>query len=245
MGRLLRWDRNGTIYTDEFDWAKNPHLFDFFWRLNFLSEADRGYDPTVTAVKGDTDEAKAALLKLRMHKGLKDLKGDTFLWKIWVHDDLASQPRSYITPGAIWDTNTLFGRCTFGYIAYDVTEPKLVYLKDYWCTDLPRIQKEGVVYRKLRDADVPNIPVLGPAGDVLFDAKTQRTKTQDYLKVSRGNHRWCLGRPSVEPYVHYRLVLETVGQPLNTFSSTRELCQAIRDAIVGKEYLFAYHSFID
>ncbi|KAI0267779.1 hypothetical protein BC834DRAFT_822120, partial [Gloeopeniophorella convolvens] len=39
--------------------------------------------------------------------------------------------------------------------------------------------------------------------------------------------------PRVEPYVHYRLVLNTVGKPLNHFKSTRQLCEAIRDAIVA------------
>ncbi len=143
----------------------------------------------------------------------------------------------------LYGTPTHFGRCTFGYITYDVATSKLVYLKDFWRTDLPRIQKEGEVYRKLHDAKVPNIPALGPSGDVLLSphhANTsplavQRTKTQDYLKWSGRGHEWCPGRPVVEPYVHYRLVLETLGQPLNTFNSTRQLCQAIRDAIFGKE----------
>ncbi|KAF8502737.1 hypothetical protein F5888DRAFT_1115378 [Russula emetica] len=234
-GRLLRWDRSGVIYTEAFEWAEQPDtLCEFFWRLNFLSPVDRGYDTTVTPVMDDDDEAKAALPKLRTYKGWEKLKSDN-LRRILVQDDCATdgQLKSYITPGAVWDTNSLFGRCTFGYIAYDVATSKLVYLKDFWRIDLPRIQKEGDVYRKLHDAEVPNIPTLGPAGDVplspdhanTFPLAVQRTKTQDY--------EWCTGRPCVEPYVHYRLVLETLGQPLNTFKSTRQLCEAIRDAIVA------------
>src|SRR6266567_1794280 len=245
-GRLLRWDRSGVIYTEAFKWKEQPDtLFEFLWRLNFLSPVDRGYDTTVTPVMDDDDEAKAALSKLRTYKGWEKLESEN-LRKILVHDDCATdgQLRSYITPGAIWDTNALFGRCTFGYIAYDVATSKLVYLKDFWRTDLPRIQKEGDVYRKLHDAKVPNIPALGPAGDVplspdhagTFPLAVQRTKTQDYLKGSGHHHEWCPGRPVVEPYVHYRLVLETLGQPLNTFNSTRQLCEVIRDAIVGTEY---------
>ena len=120
---------------------------------------------------------------------------------------------------------------------------KLVYLKDFWRTDLPKIQKEGDVYRKLHDANVPNIPALGPTGDVVlspdhgnrFPLAVQRTKTQDYLEWPGRRGEWCLGQPCVEPYVHYRLVLETLGQPLDSFKSTRQLCEVIRDAIVGKE----------
>ena len=245
-GRLLRWDRSGVIYTEAFKWAKQPDtLFEFFWRLNFLSPVDRGYDTTVTSVMDNDEVAKAALPKLRTYNGWEKLKSDN-LRRILVHDDCTTdgQLRSYITPGAVWDTNALFGRCTFGYIAYDVATSKLVYLKDFWRTDLPRIPKEGEVYRKLHEAKVPNIPALGPTGDVLlspdhastFPLAVQRTKTQDYLRGSGRRGEWCPGRPCVEPYVHYRLVLETLGQPLNTFKSTRQLCEAIRDAIIGKEY---------
>ena len=247
-GRLLRWDRSGVIYTEAFQWKTQPDtLCEFFWRLNFLSPVDRGYDTTVTPVMDDDEEAKAALSKLRTYEGWED--GEklkiTNLYRFLVRDDYATdgELRSYITPGAVWDTNALFGRCTFGYIAYDVATSKLVYLKDFWRTDLPRIQKEGDVYRRLHDAEVPNIPALGPAGDVPLSPvhtstsafSMQRTKTQDYLKGSGGRGEWCPGRPCVEPYVHYRLVLETLGQPLNTFKSTRQLCEVIRDAIVGKE----------
>ncbi|KAI0276122.1 kinase-like domain-containing protein, partial [Russula aff. rugulosa BPL654] len=224
--RLLRWDRSGVVYTEAFQWRTQPDIFyEFFWRLNFLSPVDRGYDTTVTPVMNDDEEAKAALSKLRTYEGWK--KGEKLeignLYRFLVHDDRATdgKPRSYITPGAIWNTNELFGRCTSGYIAYDVATSKLVYLKDFWRADLPRIQREGDVYRKLHDAKVPSIPALGPAGD-----------TQDYLKGS-GRVEWCPGRPCVEPYVHYRLVLETLGQPLDTFKSTRQLCEAIRDAIVA------------
>lgn len=41
---------------------------------------------------------------------------------------------------------------------------------------------------------------------------------------------------------HMRLVIETVGRPLHDFSSTRELVQAFRDAIVGTSHDSSYHS---
>jgi len=183
-GRLLRCDRSGVIYSESFDWANEPDtLFEFFWRLNFLSDVDRGYDTTVTSV--EDDEAEAALSKLRTYKGLENVQtGD--LHKIHVHDDHAfdNQLRYYITPSAVWYTDALFGRSTFGYIAYDVATSKLVYLKDFWRTDLLGIQREGDVYRELHSAQVPNIPVLGRAGDVplspdqanILPLAVQRTK---------------------------------------------------------------------
>jgi hypothetical protein len=243
MGRLLRWDRSGVIYTESFKWKENPDtLFEFIWRLNFLSAAQCGYDTTVTLIPKDDNEAKAALSALKTYKGLENVE-ESDLFKFHVYDDRApdKQPRGYITTRAVWHTEALFGRSTFGYIAYDVSGSNLVYLKDFWRTDLPDIQKEGDVYRELHDAQVPNIPALGPAGDVPLspdDATTtplavQRTRAQDYVKGSGLGHEWCPGRPHVYPLVHYRLVLETLGRPLNTFKSTRQLCEAIRDAIQG------------
>ncbi|KAI0254074.1 hypothetical protein BJV78DRAFT_1359772 [Lactifluus subvellereus] len=240
-GRLLRWDRSGVIYTEPFNWAtKHDTLFEFIWRLNFLSDVDRGFDTTVTSA--EDDEAEAALSKLRTYQGLENVER-TDLHKFIVYDDrtMDESPRSYITPSAIWPTEALFGRSTFGYIAYDLTSTNLVYLKDFWRTDYPGIQKEGDVYRELHNAEVPNIAALGRAGDVPLSPQhantvpldAQRTKTQDYLKGGVLGYGWCPGRPRVDPYVHYRLVLETLGQPLNTFRSTRQLCEVIRDAIVA------------
>ena len=82
-----------------------------------------------------------------------------------------------------------------------------MYLKDFWRTDLPGIQKERDVYRELHDARVPNIPVLGSAGDVplspdhvnVLQFAVQRTKTQDYVKGSRLGYEWCPGRPRGYP----------------------------------------------
>ena len=48
------------------------------------------------------------------------------------------------------------------------------------------------------------------------------------------NHSWCPDGLAVKPYVHYQLVLETVGMPLNGFKSTRQLCKVIRDAVIGE-----------
>ncbi|KAH9020336.1 hypothetical protein EDB84DRAFT_1231763, partial [Lactarius hengduanensis] len=234
-GRLLRWDRSGVIYTEPFDWSTQPDtLFEFLWRLNFLSDVKRGYDTTVTSVADD--EAEAALSKLRTYQGLENVtKAD--LHKFLVRDDhtLNGQVKYYIAPSAVWDSEALFGRSTFGYIAYDLETTNLVYLKDFWRTDCDGIQKEGDVYRELHDAQVPHIAKLGLAGDVPLlpecgrtdSPAVQRTMSQEFLKD------WCPGRPRVDPYVHYRLVLETLGSPLNTFKSTRELCKVIRDAITA------------
>jgi len=238
--RLLRWDRSGVIYTESFEWA-DGRLFEILWRFNHLSAAARGYDTTVSSA--DDNEAELALPKLRTYPKFEYVRKE-HLHTILVWDDRSPDdgPRRYITPSAKWATEALIGRATFGYIAFDVERGELVYLKDFWRVDHPEIQKEGDVYRELHEVGVRNIAKMGRAGDVrstINDGQicasvgVQRTRTQDYL-----NHSWCPGRPVVEPYVHYRMVLKTVGMSLNRFKSTRQLCEVIRDAIVGKAGFF-------
>ncbi|KAI0265150.1 hypothetical protein BC834DRAFT_880302, partial [Gloeopeniophorella convolvens] len=224
---LFRWDRSGFIYTEPINWVKvsGSALFEFLWRFNFLSPAERGHDPTVCPA--EESEAEEALPFLRRHPGMEQTDaGD--LYKILVPDDDNSQvePRFYITPRAIWRTEFLTGRAAFGYIAYDPKKRQLIYLKDFWRVDDPGMQKEGDIYRKLHDAKVPNIAELGPAGDVSVTLEgphgstlpsTQRTRTQEFV-TRAGRYHWCPGNPVVGPFVHYRLVLETVGVPLSHFT---------------------------
>ena len=234
--RLLRWDRSGVIYSEAFKFA-DGHLSEFLWRFNYLSAVDRGYDTTVSLV--DDDEAEAALPKLRRYPTFENVRKG-HLHGILVWDDISpdDRPRRYITPRAKWATDALIGRGTFGYIAFDVERGDLVYLKDFWRVDHPERQKEGDVYRELDEAEVRNIAKMGPAGDVrhvqVSSAGSHKTRTQDYLRSPGGRNAWCYGRPSVVPYVHYRLVLKTVGMPLSHFKSTRQLCEVIRDAVIGK-----------
>ncbi|KAI0273342.1 hypothetical protein BC834DRAFT_853395 [Gloeopeniophorella convolvens] len=256
--RILRCDRSGIIYTKLFAWNEANTLFEFLWRFNHLSDAQRGHDTTVCPATDD--EAARALPKLLGYPGLdsNSLEPKNLL-KILVRDDCPdNEPRCYIAPKATWITDTLVGRATFGFIAYDLTEGRLVYLKDFWRLDLPGMQKEGDVYRELEDADVSNIARMSRAGDVPLTPESlatppgslaispksletppdsskapspvpvQRTITQDFVKAD-----WCSGNPRVEPYVHYRLVLKTLGWPLNHFKSTWQLCRVIRDAIVA------------
>ncbi|KAI0273338.1 hypothetical protein BC834DRAFT_203931 [Gloeopeniophorella convolvens] len=244
--RLLRWDRSGIIYTELFAWNKANTLFDFLWRFNHLSDAQRGHDTTVCPATDD--EAARALPKLLKYPGLDSLEPQNLL-KFLVRDDRPKkEPRYYIAPKATWTTDILVGRATFGFVAYDLAKGRLVYLKDFWRLDLPETPKEGDVYLELKKADVSNIARMRRAGDVPLNPEflrtsskvaVQRTTTQDFVKAE-----WCYGNPQVEPYVHYRLVLKTLGRPLNHFKSTRQLCKVMRDAIVAHDEAYRKTSIL-
>ncbi|KAI9438425.1 hypothetical protein F5148DRAFT_1293949 [Russula earlei] len=153
-GRLLRWDRSGAIYTEIFDWTKDPNtLSEFIWRLNSLTFAQRGYDTTVTSVLKNDKGVGDAQSMLAVYMDVEKIEVED-LRQILVNDDHAmdGQPKPYIIWKPIWETKTLFGRSTFGFVCHDVERNKLVYLKDYWCTDFPGIEKEGDIYRDLLEA---------------------------------------------------------------------------------------------
>jgi len=74
----------GPDWGDSFNWASQPDtLFEFFWRLNFLSDVDRGYDNTITSV--GEEEAEVALSRLRTYKGLENVQSTDL--KLLVHDN--------------------------------------------------------------------------------------------------------------------------------------------------------------
>ncbi|KAI0296722.1 hypothetical protein B0F90DRAFT_1014740 [Multifurca ochricompacta] len=180
-------------------------LLEFFQRYNFLSEVDRGYDTTVTPV---SDEADVALSKLKTYQRLEKVKKSE-LHKFLVRDDdnaattADGELRYYITPNAVWYTEALFGRSTFGYIAHNAKSTDLAYPSNI--SGKQTFQREGDVYRELHDARVPNIPRMGFAGDVPLSPEhvkissfaVQRTGTQDYVKGTEGEHDWCPGQPRV------------------------------------------------
>ncbi|KAI0046129.1 hypothetical protein FA95DRAFT_1607127 [Auriscalpium vulgare] len=91
------------------------------------------------------------------------------------------------------------------------TEP---FSKDSWRLALHDLESEEEIYR-LRPKDVvPHIAALC-AGDVLSEYRTAS---------------WACYTKTLLPHVHYRIVVGIVGTALKKFSSTRDLCVAIRNA---------------
>ncbi|KAM5541456.1 hypothetical protein V8D89_005010 [Ganoderma adspersum] len=121
----------------------------------------------------------------------------------------------------------LVGRCTRGYLAYDITDAdennwRVCFLKDSWRPVVPgRTRPEHLVYQRLRFSGVDRgIATLICGGDV-GGHWAQRTKVQDFLPEEN--------RPVLR--VHYRLVIEEIGIPLKDFDSFPELSAIFVDAI--------------
>lgn len=117
------------------------------------------------------------------------------------------------------------GRATRGYVAYDMTSGKLVFLKDTWRPDSTRIRTEKEIYIHLHKHRVRNIATLICGGDV--GEKQQRTLTQDFE-----------GEDGYGARIHYRLVVKQIGRSLEDYKKSREMVLALQDAIIGASNIF-------
>ena len=119
-------------------------------------------------------------------------------------------------------STSVVGRGTVCYIAYDVSDDRLVFIKQYWRLDSPTHHPEGEVYMRLHSKKVQFIATLIAAGDVRpIGEDAQRTRTQEFLP----------GSPA--KLIQYRLIVEEVATPLSNYSDSQELVGVIYHAILG------------
>ncbi|PIL24562.1 hypothetical protein GSI_12446 [Ganoderma sinense ZZ0214-1] len=142
-------------------------------------------------------------------------------------DPPQSDARHFLVGRPHFAADGLVGRCTRGYLAYDITDTdeknwRACFLKDSWRPVVPgRTRPEHVVYQRLRYFGAESgIGTLICGGDV-GGHWAQQTRVQDYLPEEN--------RPV--PRVHYRLVIEEIGIRLEDFDSFPELSAIFVDAI--------------
>jgi hypothetical protein len=122
------------------------------------------------------------------------------------------------------------GHATRGFKAYDISNRKVVFLKDSLRINLPDIHKEGSVYKILNSAKVANVPQCLVLGDILADYYA--TKTNLYVEKP-----WaCCSGLRLIPHQHCRLVLGVVGRVLYEYSSSYEMVSTVRNALIGEYY---------
>ncbi|KAI0318610.1 hypothetical protein OF83DRAFT_1027765, partial [Amylostereum chailletii] len=220
--RLLRWDRSGIIVTERFDHTSDDSpLLEFLWRLDHVSDEERGHDTSFSFPSDDEVATARAAFAASVHSSMPP---DAPLRKVSVRDDHSGEDTFYVVSNPQTINGQLFGVNSRGYVAVDLHDGSLVWMKDVWRDETSLLFKEGDVYRKLNGKNVPHVPMLRTAGDV----GSQVTLCQDFLDAP-----WNCVETDLPKRRHYRLVLSTIGRPLNSFKSTHELCASIRDAIEG------------
>lgn len=231
--RIIRFDRSGAVVSRRFNFRNNGDLLvDFLWRISKATPEMLGRDPTVGPVS-KAEEAKArkelapwkdggvvsSVLKMKIPHGTpsdqekRDGYQKMHELLVWV---------------ALSDPGYVTGRATRGYPAWDLTTKSVVFVKDSWRSLDPCVEKETDILRKLNAANVINVPTL-----LWGDDLGQKTKTKSYT-----DEKWNLGAESshLSERAHVRFAEDFVGLPLSKFKSSKELVQAIYDAMLGTSY---------
>ena len=136
--------------------------------------------------------------------------------------DTRGETKSYLIGRHISGQYSPVGRCTRGYIAFDLETKELVFFKDQWRC-LGRVRTELETYKRLHQHHVPHIALPVAGGDISH----QRTLTQGYLTHI----------PHEEIHsqrVHTRLVTKQVGLMLETYQDSAELLIIVGHALVGE-----------
>ena len=204
--RLLRHTQSCIEVTQSFNYTETPYLQMFIWRLSHADPDVRGIDTTFQPVAPfDAAQARAML----------NVANDKPLWKVTV-----GERSFYVATPFTRSHHDPVGRSTRCFVAVDSKTQKKCLLKDTWRLD--NYHPEGEVYKRLCDNRVRNIPQVLAAGDV-------------------GNHR-CGSFPdgwqvpsssSIRRHIHYRIVLDVVGEPLVDFESTHAMVQYVLHALEG------------
>ncbi|KAI0736601.1 hypothetical protein C8Q72DRAFT_768809 [Fomitopsis betulina] len=250
---LMRWDRAGLVISEPFDFLQQPQLLHtFFYRFACMTDVERGCDPTVKPATKDEIERMRAfttfdtdwhrakfqasleegrIMKIlvpaadiitpeELEAGKKNERTDTSVPKPPLREFLVGKPH--------FMGNSPTGSGTKGFIAYDVTENRLVFLKDCWRPEAETYHPEGEVYLHLHSHNVDFIATPVAAGDVVDD--------------EAGIHTTCADTLLNTPRRHYRLILKEVAMPLEEYDNSYELvdtvlcgnryvCRSVRDAV--------------
>ncbi|EPS95080.1 hypothetical protein FOMPIDRAFT_1133186, partial [Fomitopsis schrenkii] len=243
QARIIRWDRAGAIISTPFDFEKDPALlYRVIWRYAAMTRVQRGHDPSaVLATKDEIEEMRA--FQCKPHESRLARARDNALdkpgwpvYKVTMSRAAAANEIYFVVGRCYFASNCATGRCTKGYIAYDVCGRRLVFLKDCWRSyvDDESTPSEGFMLDYLRRKNVPNVPTPLAYEDVgIHEGACQETYTQHLLATHEETGR----RPIVQR--HYRLVVREIGRPLEDHRTPKELAGGIYDAIQAHKHACA------
>lgn len=242
--RFFRWDRTGCTLSASFSLRDEPKWLAYFlWCYSKLTPVERGFDPTVKlASPSEAESLRKAVAKYKTDCEKQGRKNVTAL-----REPKESEPewpayrikvevnrvgfRNFVIGRPFWGSDSATGRATRGYTAYDTVLKRLVFLKDSWRTDSSHILPEGEIYIKLKYYNVPFLPTVIAAGDVLVGGRPQKTITQRYAN-NKFPPAWRAPCSRLDTLIHYRVVQE-LAYPLISAVSSKEVVQALRDVVEG------------
>lgn len=240
------YDRDGVAVSPQLNMWNDTEAFIRLIRAltTNLTSVELGQDPTVAEIRDH--EVKRKL-------GLQKVVGPVFLI-----DSIGSDPVSYTNPSAssrvprrwctiglpVWISFSLFGRGTavWPVKAYNQSTSQLegeeMVMKTAW-RQSNRHSESSIYLRVALEEDAhPAIARFRTGGDVrdsrrplILPSSVSNEKSVITTQYLRNN---LVSAPDDSSQVLHRLVLETIGRSIWTYSSDLELMRGIRAALAGK-----------
>lgn len=240
--RFIYFDHSGAIVSERVNYIKQPDLLvEFMWRLNHMSNVERGWDATV--VPASTGEQTRFRVAVRdFIDGMKDpgqlvlpgaeltMSGNYPVHKMLVKEGSDSQMELLVRRPIIKSPSVL-GRATQGYLAVETRDSQILFLKDSWRVDHPLVKTESELYRILERYGVPHIPRLICGGDVKGPGSgdsVQKTKCVQWIK----RQELPVGYAKLRDHVHHRLV-QRVAYPVESATNSKQYTKAFGNASEG------------
>lgn len=244
--RFIYWDRAGAVISERFNFHDHPEILaEFFTRYQRMDAAARGWDPSVEEPSAE----EVALFRKHVKTLLDDIKTskdgqrriagaeqtlDKYYppYKITVNTGMIGiKPQELIVQKPVEVTHSPTGRGTRGYIAYSITEKRIVFLKDSWRVQINGLEGEDTIYSRLEAANVQGVPTVLCAGDVFAggddDEEPQTTRTQ-LVAIEEGLS--CKVRSSMSRTHNHHRVVQELAYSLSTSADSKECTVAFRDA---------------
>ncbi|KAH9912113.1 uncharacterized protein BXZ73DRAFT_82463 [Epithele typhae] len=233
--RLVVVDRRAFLISTPFLWGtrQNPMLHHFFWRVAHMSKETLGFDPSVVPATSEDEKrllayAKAlptadprhALLRHLLSRNSKTSEVNAQ----WPLHRMTMGGETYLVGRPIIQTSMLLGPAPRVYHAFRIDNfDASGSIKDYWRPDVDSVDCEHSVYERLHVKNVPHIPTCVGGEDV---RDTPGGIPQRTIKSSQEH---------VVPYIHYRLLLQEIVQPLLDFENFSELSGFMADAMTAHQ----------
>jgi hypothetical protein len=226
--RLMRWDRCGIVFTEPIYYDTQPEFLEFFEAYDRASLDVRGHDSIISDPKDNEKSIGSQVLSSSVSP--VDNNAQTFLVVSLRNEADHASPHRYIIPSPSIPPSLPVGRCTRTSVAYDLQNDRgRVYMKSLWrIVSSDNDIKEGKVYQALNKANVKNIPNCVAFCD--FEDKYHQTQTHGFV-----GEPWLPQEYSYSiPYRRFHcIILDTEGQRLQDFTTSKMMVRAIRAAIIG------------
>ncbi|EKM57057.1 uncharacterized protein PHACADRAFT_208209 [Phanerochaete carnosa HHB-10118-sp] len=229
--RVFRWDRLGCLVSPAINLSKDSEIFyNIVYRISRLNAW--GFDETAVLASSEDVQKLEGYNNvdeyLQQYRDMiLDYRAFYPIYKVSCPivsmdgSDTHGATKSYLIGRHISGHYSPTGRCTRGYIAFDLDSHELVFFKDQWCC-LGRVRTELETYKRLHQHEVPHIALPMAGGDV----GRHGTLTQDYLTHIPHEERHSRR-------VHTRLVTKQVGLMLETYKDSAELLIIVGHALVA------------